>query len=159
MTPTAWTAPAGPGISRLRVEGVVEPVENPAERQALRPAVAVRARPLAGAEPQQRLRGGEVVVDLLGLAGEEDALLRFADQRGAGDAFGHAVIEGVVEVAGQERPRGVDPHGETALRDGPPRRRVVRHDLLDREVDLRGGLGPEARLDLGSGTAEVRGRD
>src|SRR6201999_4062424 len=91
--PVAAGSWRGPHDLRLGVEGLIEPVENPGEREALRPAVAVRAGALGAAEPQQGLRAGEVVEDLVRLAGEEDVLLRFADQRGARDALGHAVAE------------------------------------------------------------------
>ena len=46
---------------------------------------------LAFSESHERLRAGEVMVQLLGLAFEEDVALGFTDECGTGDGFGDAI--------------------------------------------------------------------
>ncbi|GAB7188603.1 hypothetical protein ATKI12_8434 [Kitasatospora sp. Ki12] len=110
---------------------------------------------LLGGEQHQRLGAGQVVVELLRLALEELVLGGVADQGGALDPFGDAVVEGVVEVGGVEGAGGVDAHDVHAVVDRPSCGRVGGHDLFEGGVEFGGGVGAQEPFGLRAAAGDV----
>lgn len=84
-------------VGGLSAQRCIEPVVHAGEGEAGGADLAVRAAAFRLRERHQRLAAGQVVVELLRLALEEEIVLGVADQRRAADALGEPVPQVVGE--------------------------------------------------------------